>query len=438
MKIPITIFKKKDAPQAVTPAVPTPESADAPVAHPRVISWNKSVRIWFSDPLFKKSTPKKPEAPKPFDGKIAKPSGLKAFLAKERTGPALFVRFTIKDQVMFAKRLSFLVNAGVPVLESLHILREQSHRKSMRYVFNKLIQDISNGMTLSGSLARHKNVFGEFAINIIAVGEHTGTLGKNLNYLADELKKKSDLRRKVIGSLIYPVLITTATILLTSLLTVFIFPKILPIFSSMQVELPLSTRFLIVLSKFLQNYGLWVAGAIVVSIIGLIILHKKVLPFRFFTDRILLKLPIVGAIAENYNMANFSRTFGILLKSGVPVMEALTAVANATPNLFYKAQYKLMVERVRAGEEISKFLIEHPKRFPHILAHMVAVGEKTGKLSDTLVYLSDYYEMEVDDRTKNLSTIIEPVLMIFLGAVVGFVAVSVITPIYEITSSLSR
>ncbi len=393
--------------------------------------------------ITKERKPAAPPAPMPKPPKVKPPkdpsqSRLKAFLSKKRTMPVLFVRFSIKDQVLFAKRLSFLVNAGVPILESLHILCEQSHRRSMRVVFEKLIADVANGMTLAGSLAKHKNVFGEFAINIIRVGEATGTLGKNLNYLADELKKKSDLRRKVIGSLIYPVLITVATILLTALLTVFIFPKILPIFSSLNVTLPLSTRVLIVVSKFLQDYGLILAGVIVVLAIVLVILHKKVTPFRAVTDRILLHLPIVGQIAENYNMTNFSRTFGILLKSGVPVMEALHVVAEATRNLFYRAQYVHMVERVRQGEQVSQFLIEHPKRFPHVLAHLIAVGEKTGKLSDTLVYLSDFYEAEVDDRTKNLSTIIEPVLMIFLGVVVGFVAVSVIVPIYEITSSLSR
>ncbi len=349
-----------------------------------------------------------------------------------------FVRFSIKDQVLFAKRLSFLINAGIPVLESLYVLREQMRTRGTRRVFDRVLFDVSNGMTLSGSLARHKKVFGEFAINLIRVGETSGILGKNLNYLADELKKKSELRRKVIGSLIYPVFITVATILLTALLTVFIFPKILPIFSSMRVTLPLSTRILIVLSNFLQHYGIFLLIGIIVLTIALIILHKKVPAFQFFTDRLLIRLPIIGPIAKNYNMANFSRTLGLLLKSGVPVMESLSVVGDSTRNSFYRKQYHLMAKRIERGEQISKFLLEHPQRFPHILSHMVAIGEKTGRLSDTLMYLSDFYEAEVDERTKNLSQTIEPFLMIFLGVLVGFIAISVITPIYEITNSLSR
>ncbi|MEK7606239.1 MAG: type II secretion system F family protein [Patescibacteria group bacterium] len=382
--------------------------------------------------------PGHPKIEKPVTGAPVAPKKETTKKKPSTWSPAWFVKFSIKDQVLFAKRLSFLINAGVTILESLHILSEQAHSKSIKRVYEKLIADVSNGMKLADALARHKGVFGDFAINLIRVGETTGALGKNLHYLADELKKKADLRRKVIGSLIYPVIISVATILLTALLTVFIFPKILPIFSSMNVDLPMSTRVLIVVSDFLQNYGLLTAGLIVVLIITFFVLHKKVLPFRFFTDRLLLKLPLVGGIAKNYNMANFSRTFGLLLKSGVPVMESLDVVGNSTRNLFYRKECHKMVERVRRGEEVSKYLIEHPRRFPHILAHMVAVGEKTGKLSDTLVYLSDFYEGEVDDQTKNLSTTIEPVLMVFLGTVVGFVAVSVITPIYEITGSLSR
>jgi type IV pilus assembly protein PilC len=347
-------------------------------------------------------------------------------------------RFSIKEQVLFAKRLSFLVNAGVPILESLHILQEQTRNRTHRKVFEKIIQDVANGSTLSGSLARHKYVFGDFAVNLIRVGEASGILGKNLSYLAEELKKKSDLRRKAIGSLIYPVLITVATLLLTALLTVFIFPKILPIFSSMNVTLPLSTKVLIVVSRFLQDHGLKLLGVIIILGIALTIIHRKVAAFRFFADRVLLKIPVIGRLVQEYNMTNFSRTFGLLLKSGVPVMQALTVVGDSTRNTVYRRECYALAKRIEQGEQLSKYLRERTSRFPHILGHMVAVGEKTGKLSDTLMYLSDYYEAEVDDRTKNLSTTVEPVLMIFLGIMVGFVAVSVIMPIYEITSSLSR
>ncbi len=392
-------------------------------------SFSQKMRDFVTPKKVVKTTAPAPEAPKPESKrKKATTSGWDIFTT----------RFSIKDQVLFAKRLSFLVNAGVPILESLYILQEQTKGKGHKRVLERIIRDVANGSTLSTSLARHKYIFGDFAVNLIRVGESSGILGKNLNYLADELKKKSDLRRKAIGSLIYPIFITIATLLLTALLTVFIFPKILPIFSSMNVTLPLSTKILIFISKFLQDHGLALAGVIVVLAIVYATLHRKVAPFRFFMDRVMLRMPIMGNMMQQYNMANFSRTLGLLLKSGVPVMQSVAVVGDATRNMVYRRECYALAKRIEQGEQLSKYLKERGSKFPSILAHMVAVGEKTGKLSDTLLYLSEYYETEVDERTKNLSHTIEPVLMIFLGVMVGFVAVSVISPIYQITQSLGR
>lgn len=345
-------------------------------------------------------------------------------------------RFSTKDQAHFAKRLSFLIHAGVPIVESLHILRRQTGSKSKGKVFDKIITDVSNGQFLATSLARLKNSFGDFAVNIIRIGETSGMLDQNLNYLAEELKKKRALQQKVMGAFIYPIFITVATLGLTGLLTVYIFPKIRPIFDSLRVDLPLSTKFLISLSEFLISYGLFVALGIMVVVAIITLLIKKVRLVRYFVHYWVLKVPVVGKIAQNYSMSNFCRTLGLLLKGGTRITEAIMITGETMSNVVYKKEILNIAHSVLKGDKISKYLEKHAGLFPDMLTQMVAIGETTGNLSEALVYLSEMYEHEVDDLTKNLSSTLEPALMIFMGLIVGFVAVSVITPIYEITQNL--
>lgn len=347
-------------------------------------------------------------------------------------------RLSTKEQAHFAKRLAFLVKAGVPILDSLKILRRQTKSKSRSKIFDKIISDVSNGRFLSTSLKKLPNIFGDFAINIIKVGETSGTLDQNLNYLSEELKKKQALKQKIVGAFVYPIFITVATVGLTVLLTVFIFPKIRPIFDSLHVDLPISTKILIFVSDFLGNYGIYLLAGVATVIIAFLVLIKKSDYFHFIVDRLILRVPLFGKITQSYNMTNFCRTLGLLLKSGVRVTEALAITGDTTRNFVYKKECQNAAKSVMQGEKISKYLERRLELFPDIITQMIAIGESTGNLSETLVYLSELYESEVDDITKNLSSSIEPVLMIFMGLLVGFIAVSVITPIYEITQNLHR
>lgn len=349
-----------------------------------------------------------------------------------------FSSFSIKKQAFFAKRLSFLIKAGVPMLESMHVIKKQTKSKSEINVFDKIVTDLANGQTLAASLARFKGVFGNFAINIIRAGESSGTLTANLNYLADELKKKEMLRKKIMSAMLYPLIITIATFGITGLLIVYIFPKILPIFQSLNAKLPLSTRILIFLSDGIRQYGIYIFIALVILGIGFYFLLKKVPRAKFIYDGLIFRIPFIGAIAKNYNIVNTTRTLGLLLKSGLSLTEALSITADTTENTQYKKAFDDVSRGVTKGKNVSEITHSSPALFPDMLSHMVAVGEKSGNLSNTLIYLSEYYENEFDDLTKNLSSSIEPVLMIVMGILVGFVAISVITPIYEITNSLKR
>lgn len=349
-----------------------------------------------------------------------------------------YTKFSVSKQTFFAKRLSFLIKAGVPMLESVTVIRKQAKSKAEEKVLGKIAEDIANGQSLAGSLAKFKGVFGNFAINVIKAGESSGTLTANLNYLADELKKKEMLRRKIIGALLYPAIVTFATIGITGVLIIYIFPKIVPIFKSLNAELPVSTKILIFVSEAIRNHGTLIFISFFLFIAGLVALVKYWPKARYFFDGFIFRLPFTGPIAQNYNLTNTTRTLGLLLRSGLSLTESLHITADTTENVQYKRAFEVTAQGVIKGKTVSELIQLYPKIFPDMLTHMVAIGERSGNLSNTLLYLSEYYEGDFDEQTKNLSSSIEPALMIMMGLLVGFVAISVITPIYEITNTLKR
>ena len=321
---------------------------------------------------------------------------------------------------------------------SRYTLSVTKQNQKGKLIFDAIIEDVSCGQYLSTGLGKFKNHFGDFTINLIRIGELSGILSENLMYLADELSKKHALQRKVRSALIYPIFITITTLGVTGLLTVFIFPKIMPVFVSLNITLPLSTRILLGISTFLQSYGFHLIIGIIIGTGLFIYTRTKWYWLHKTTDRMLLSLPIAGEITRAYNVSNFCRTLGILLYSGVQVTEALQIVASITKNLVYREAYELIAQEVTKGDTISKHIPLGTIVFPDLLSHMIAIGEKSGSLTETLGYLSDLYETEVDEQTKNLSNTIEPVLLVTMGLIVGLIAVSVITPIYDITKNLQR
>lgn len=350
---------------------------------------------------------------------------------------AFRVRLSVKEQTFFAKRLSFLMNAGVPILESLHMIREQTRSKRYANVLDVLIDRVSNGQTLSSGLNKFSKTFGTFAINVISIGESTGILGENLEYLAEELKKKQALHKKIVGAFIYPIIVTIATLGITSFLVVYLFPKIMPIFSSLNYDLPFTTRAVIWVSDFLRKDGLLLLALICLALIAFAVVNKKSKKFRYAFHRNILRVPIVGNIIQYYNLSNCMRTLGLLLKSGITLSEALPITAEATENMVYRSEFKLLEKTVSRGEKMSSYLRKNRALFPDVMTQIITVGERSGDLQNSLIYLSGFYESEVEDFTKNLSNIIEPILMIFMGIMVGFIAISIITPIYGITQHLS-
>ena len=360
---------------------------------------------------------------------------LQKLFNKERV-QMFFMWVSLKDQIQLIKQLAVLMKAGIPLFTTLGMLKEQSTSRSLKKIIEQVVSDVENGHYLATSLGKFKRIFGELTINIIAVGEISGNLTSNLEHLAVTLKKKQALRRKVIGASIYPIFIIFATLAITILLTVFIFPKIIPVFKSINYQLPWTTRFLIWITVITKGYGLVISASVIALVIGFasLLQIKKV---RLWYDNGLLYIPFIKTIVRTYNTTNICRTIGLLLVSRTTVVRAFEIASNTTKNLTYKKELHSISENITRGEIISSNLQKNKKLFPIAVPQMIAVAESTGKLSETFEYLADVYEEEMDELTRNISTTVEPMLLIFMGILVGFIAISIITPIYGITQHLT-
>ena len=339
--------------------------------------------------------------------------------------------------MLFARNLEVMIRSGMQILQSLEILKKQSKSRAFIKVMDSLIFDIKNGHFLSAGLEKYRNIFGDFFINLIRVGEASGTLSENLKYLYEELKKKDELHKKIKGAMAYPVVIFMATIGITSIMIFIIFPKILPVLTSINVELPFVTRAFIYLSQFLIKYGYAVGLGIAGLFIGLFLL-LRIPKVKFAWHQLLVGMPAVDNMVRAVNIISFSRTLGLLLKSGIKIVEALEITANTLGNLVYRKEIMRVAEGVRKGDPMSKYFTENAKLFPPIFSQMVLVGENTGKLDESILFLAEYYESELDEATKSLSNILEPIMLLVMGMIVAFVALAIITPIYKITETLGR
>lgn len=345
------------------------------------------------------------------------------------------IHFSVRDQIIFAKRLSMMIKAGVPIAAALAMLKEQATDKKSARVISHLFETVERGRSLSSGMNDCKNIFGEFTVNIINIGEISGTLAQSLQYMADELKKREELKRSVAGALVYPVFIMIATLAITIVLTVYVFPKILPILEGFGGQLPWTTRALIVVSSFMKHWWLLLLVGLAVAA-GICLLLLKIKSVKLFVDRSSLRLPIFGRLLQNYFITNFTRTFGLLINSQIGIINALKITGNAIGSSAYQNKFFDLTEAAKRGENVSSLMQKDKLLFPPIAVQMISAGEMTGSLGLTLIYLSAIYEEELNIGIKNLLGAIEPMLMIFMGVLVGFVALSIITPIYGITQNL--
>ena len=349
----------------------------------------------------------------------------------------MFNKVSIKEKMLFAQHLSLLIKGERPLFEALKVLRNETKSGTFKKVLNGILNRVSEGISLNQSLRAYPQIFDKFFCNVVKVGEVSGTLSENLKYLSQYLRNQYLLQKKIVLALIYPLLILILTFFLILLLLLFVLPKIIGLFRALQVELPWATRVLINTSIFLKNNGIKLIVIFLFLFLVFKLLNRNRI-IKFYSHKLLLSLPALGKVSMNVNLARFSRTFYTLFKSGVPVLEALEVCQEVLQNAVYKERLKRIQYEVERGERLSEALKKFPDIFPPIFAQMILVGEKGGTLEESLRYLAEFYEEEVDSAVKNLSGLIEPFLLILVGVVVAFVVLSIITPIYRLVGNLSH
>jgi len=345
-------------------------------------------------------------------------------------------RVNLTQKAIFAKNLSVMLKSGLAITEALSIAQSSATGK-LKSILGKVLKSVESGSSLSKSFAQYPKVFPGIFISATNAGEASGTLVENLENVSEQLEKEKELVSKIKGAMLYPIVVLIAAFILGMVLAFVVLPKITPLFEGLKIDLPLTTQGLIWFSNFVQDYGVY----LFIGIIAFVVLTIWLLRRKFskpFVHWFLLKTPIIKKISKSTNLARFSRTLAMLLKSGISIDKALGIIKETTGNYYYQKALNRISQDIQKGTKLSDNLALSNKLFPVMLTRMIKVGEESGKFEETLFYLADYYELEVDTATKSLSTAIEPFLLIMIGLVVGFLALSIITPIYDITGGIKR
>lgn len=347
----------------------------------------------------------------------------------------LFHHVPLAQKVMFAKNMGVMVGAGLSLPRALEALRNETPQPYFKNVIAALEERTKEGMPFSQALQAHPQVFSELFAAMVASGEKTGKLEESFAILTHQMENDYQLRRRVRGALTYPAVVLFAMVGVGILMLVTVVPTLVGTFKELNVRLPASTRAIIAVSNFLLMHGFFALGIALVMLVGIRFLARLSVARRIF-QQILLKIPFIGVLLQKINTARAARTLSSLLSAGVQMLEALTITARVLTHFRYRNVMERAKEEIQKGKTLSAILKEESGLFPHLFSEMIAVGEETGKLSYMLKEVADFYEAEVAESTKNLSAIIEPFLMIVIGVVVGFFAISMITPLYSMLGNI--
>jgi type IV pilus assembly protein PilC len=350
----------------------------------------------------------------------------------------IFPRVSHIDRLLFTKHMAIMIKSGISILDAIDTLRDQTKSKTFREVLSQILRDTKNGQGLTASLKKFPDVFDQFYVSLIEIGETSGTLEQNFEFLSVQLTKDFQLRKKIQGALMYPGLVLSTTVIMGGFIAFFILPKLVDFFTSLEVALPLPTQILLGIAMMTKSYGIAIVIGVIL-LVSLFIALIQIPSITFAWHRFLLKIPIFGELLWYQELARFSRNFGILLKSGIPSPRGLEITSTTLSNMLFQKDIRIVADKLSGGNSIGATLEKQKFReFPAIVTKMITVGEKTGKLEDVLLYLGDYYEDEIDSISKNLTTLLEPFLLVTIGLVVGFVALAIISPIYELTGSIQK
>src|SRR3989344_176611 len=344
-----------------------------------------------------------------------------------------FNRVSVKQLVFFTRDLSVLLNANVPIVQSLNILAKQVKPGRVKDAAVDLSQPVEGGSSLSAALARHPDVFNNLYVSLVKTGEASGTLDRSLTYLADQLEKDYDLRRKIKGALTYPAFIITAMIGVMALMFTFVMPKMLLILRETATDLPFTTKILISITDLFTGYW-WLMIALIVGSFLFLRFYISRPAGRLVWDNFKLKIPVIGKVAEQVYMERFSRNFAVLVQGGVPLVHGLRVTAEAVGNAAYRRALLQAAVRVENGQPLAESLGQH-SIIPAIVVQMIAVGEQTNKVDDILFKMAAFYEKESDQVVSNLTSLLEPVIMLALGGMVAIIVAGILLPIYNVVTA---
>lgn len=345
------------------------------------------------------------------------------------------LRVSLTEKMMFTKNLQVMIAAGISLPRSLGILALQTRSKKFKEALLNISEEVTRGKSFSDSLARHPDIFSELFTSMIKVGEEAGTLEEVLKTLTRQMEREYELKSKIKGAMIYPAVIICAMMGIGFLMLVMVVPKLAETFKDLNIELPPTTKLVIFFGTFLAEKWFFC----VLIVIGLFFIFRIILKTKRgkrMIDYFSLKIPIISPIIKKTNSASTVRTLSSLFASGVPIVRALEIVSGALGNIYFREAMAKSAEKVRKGGKLSEALRPYQDIYPSIIIQMLEVGEETGETSDVLGRLADFFEEEVGNATKNLSAIIEPVLMLIVGAVVGFFAISMVQPMYSMLGTM--
>jgi type IV pilus assembly protein PilC len=343
----------------------------------------------------------------------------------------------VKDDelIMATRNLGSMLKAGLTITRALSVIQRQTSNPRLKGVMKRVVERINQGDPFYEALSEFDKVFNNLYVAMVKAGEESGNLAESLGTLSIQMERSNNLKKKIKGAMIYPMIVLIIMLIIGILMMIFVMPKITGVFKGMGQELPGTTQFLISASDFMAAYTLVTIGGIIASISGFIYLLKTKWG-RIASSWLVVKLPIIGTIAKEANAAQTARTLSSLLNSGVDVITSINITEEVLQNVFYKKILRTAAERVEKGTPLSETFVERSDLYPILVGEMIMVGEETGQISGMLGEMAIFYETEVERKTKDLSTIIEPLLMVVIGSGVGFFALALIAPIYSIGDGL--
>jgi type IV pilus assembly protein PilC len=352
-------------------------------------------------------------------------------LANDSKGPGKFFnKVKTKDRILFARQLSTLINAGLPLLQSLRTVNGQTQSKQLKVITNQIITDIEGGAALSVALSKHPETFNQIFISLIASGETSGTLDAALERIATQQEKDAEILSKVRGAMVYPAIVVLVMLLVIGFMIVKVLPQVQVLYDGLggNNELPILTRVLLAISHFVTTF--WWVILIVLGLLGFFTTRwVRTLGGRSAVDKFKMKAPILGHLFMKVYMARFARTAQTLIASGVPLLQVLDITAKSINNVHIEGSIRRAAEKVKGGKALSETLTGDPN-FLQLVPDMMRIGEQSGAMEAMTAKVADYYEKEVDQQIKTISTIIEPVLMVLLGVIAFIIVAAVLLPIY--------